>query len=68
VTQSKDRTGRVSPPQGRGESEDASQPGKSAFAVKRAGPPLPTPVEFLKPPAVVDRLDEVAPTARSAHS
>jgi hypothetical protein len=50
VTQSKDRTGRVSPPQGRGESEDASQPGKSAFAVKRAGPPLSTPGGVLEAP------------------
>ena len=34
------RTGRVSPPQGRGESEDASRPGKVGFVPSGAGPPF----------------------------
>jgi len=34
------RTGRVSPPQGRGESEDAGRPGKVGFVPPGAGPPF----------------------------
>ena len=50
--QSEGRTGHVSPPQGRGESEDASRPDRSAFAKGQAVPASVKPTRAVANSAV----------------